>query len=124
MGSESEESEHESSSPLSRPLFKGIWASAPREEPGTTVRYPLVPWCPPLARSFLNGYELWKYGERPKVCSRRCSNYYSQRILKLKKYFWSFCKKGKVREKFQHVENNFENFKHEWRKINKLQRKC
>jgi hypothetical protein len=32
--------------------------------------------------------------------------------FKLRKYFWSFCKKGKVLEKFQHVENNFENFKH------------
>ena len=35
-----------------------------------------------------------------------------QRILKLKKYFWSFCKKGKVLEKFQRAENNFKNFKH------------
>ena len=40
-GSESEESEHESSSPLSRPLFKRIWASAPEEEPGITVIVPL-----------------------------------------------------------------------------------
>ena len=40
-GSESGESEHESSSPLSRPLFEGNWASAPEEEPGTTVRKPL-----------------------------------------------------------------------------------
>ena len=71
-----------------------------------------APWCPPLARWFLNGHELWKYGARPKVCSKRCPNYFSQRILKLKKYFWSFCKKGKVLEKFQHAENNFENFKH------------
>ena len=71
-----------------------------------------APWCPPLARCFLNGYELWKYVARPKVCSKRCPNYFSQRILKLRKYFWSFCKKGKVLEKFQNVENNFENFKH------------
>ena len=35
-----------------------------------------------------------------------------QWILKLRKYFWYFCKKGKVLEKFQHAENNFENFKH------------
>ena len=40
-GSESGESEHESSSPLSRPLIEGNWASAPEEEPGTTVRKPL-----------------------------------------------------------------------------------
>ena len=71
-----------------------------------------APWCPPLARCFLNSYELWKYGARPKVCSKRCSNYFSQRILKLRKYFLSFCKKGKMLEKFQHAENNFENFKH------------
>src|SRR6185312_15325217 len=71
-----------------------------------------APLCPPLARCFLNGYELFKYDARPKVCSKRCPNYFSQRILKLKKYFWSFCKKGKVLAKFQHVENNFENFKH------------
>ena len=37
---------------------------------------------------------------------------FSKKILKLKKYFWYFCKKGKVLEKFQHAENNFENFKH------------
>ena len=54
-----------------------------------------APWCPPLARCYLNGYELWKYGAQPKVCSKRCPNYFSQRILKLRKYFWSFCKKGK-----------------------------
>ena len=35
---------------------------------------------------------------------------FSQRILQLKKYFWSFRKKGKVLEKFQHAENNFEKF--------------
>ena len=70
------------------------------------------PWCPPLARCYLNGYELWKYGAQPKVCSKRCPNYFSQRILELRKYFWSFCKKGKMLEKFQHAENNFENFKH------------
>jgi len=64
-----------------------------------------------LARCFLNGYELWKYGAQPKVCSKRCPNYFSQRILKLKKYFWSFCME-KMLEKFQHAENNFENFKH------------
>ena len=40
-GSESGESEHESSSPLSRSLFEGNWASAPEEKPGTTVRKPL-----------------------------------------------------------------------------------
>jgi len=27
--------------------------------------------------------------------------------LKLRKYFWYFCKKGKVLEKFQYAENNF-----------------
>ena len=29
-----------------------------------------------------------------------------------KKILVFFCKKGKVLEKFQHAENNFENFKH------------
>ena len=82
-----------------------------------------APWCPPLARCFLNGYELWKYGARPKVCSKRCPNYFSQRILKLRKYFWSFCKKGKVLERFQHAENNFENFKHAMEKSKEVKRK-
>jgi len=36
-GSESEESEHESASPLSWPLFEGNFVSAPEEKPGTTV---------------------------------------------------------------------------------------
>jgi len=49
-----------------------------------------APWCPPLARWFLNGHILRKYGARPKVCSKRCPNYFSQRILKLRKYFWCF----------------------------------
>ena len=40
-GSESEETAHESFTPLSQPLFEGNWASAPEEEPGTTVRKPL-----------------------------------------------------------------------------------
>ena len=40
-GIESEESEHESSSPLSRPLFKGNLVNAPEEKPGTTVIEPL-----------------------------------------------------------------------------------
>ena len=42
-----------------------------------------------------------------------------QKILKLRKYF---CKKGKVLEKFQHVENNFENFKHAVGKTNEVKR--
>ena len=46
-----------------------------------------------------------------------------QWILKLRKYFWYFCKKGKVLEKFQHAENNFENFKHAVGKSNEVQRK-
>ena len=84
------------------------------QEPWALGRLALgwAPWCPPLARWFLNGHKLWKYSARPKVCSKRCPNYFSQRILKLRKCFWSFCKKGKMLEKFQHAENNFENFKH------------
>ena len=54
-----------------------------------------APWIPPLARWFLNGYKLRKYGARPKVCLKRCPNYFSQRILKLRKYFWYFLWKGK-----------------------------
>ena len=69
-----------------------------------------APWCPPSAWCFLNGYVLWKYGARPKVCSKGCPKYFFQRILKLKNYFWYFCEKGKLLEKFQHAENNFENF--------------
>ena len=45
---------------------------------------------------------------------------FSKKILKLKKYFWYFCKKGKVLEKFQHAENNFENFKHVVGKTNEV----
>ena len=55
-----------------------------------------APWCPPLARCFLNSYELWKYGARPKVCSKRCPTYFSQRILKLRKnIFGLFVKREK-----------------------------
>jgi len=43
---------------------------------------------------------------------KRCPNYFSQRFLKLREYFWYFCEKGKVLEKFQHAENEFENFKY------------
>ena len=51
------------------------------------------------------------------------TNYFSQRILKLIKYFWSFCKKEKVLERFQHAENNFENFKHAMEKSKEVKRK-
>ena len=40
-GCESEESEHESSSPLSRPLFKGKMARAPWKRPATIAMEPL-----------------------------------------------------------------------------------
>ena len=43
-------------------------------------------------------------------------------FLKLRKYFWCFCEKGKVLEKFQHAENNFENSKHAVEKSNEVQR--
>ena len=45
-----------------------------------------VPWCPPLARWFLNGHKLWKYGARPKVCSKRCPNFFPK-DLKTQKIF-------------------------------------
>ena len=125
--------EHERAQQTSRPLFKETGRVHPRRDkpqrsgsrwkrwgPGAVSPgladlwgWPApgwVSWCPHLARCFFNGYELWKYGVRPKVCSKRCSNYFSQRILKLRKYFWHFCEKGKLLEKFQHAENNFENF--------------
>jgi len=121
-GSESEESEHESSSPLSRPLFKGNLANAPEEKPGTTVIEPLEevglksrwpwfgwpvgsagpkvgPWCPPLARCFLNGYKLWNSGACSEVCSKRCSNYFPK-DFETQKIFLVFLWKGKVLEKF------------------------
>ena len=41
--------------------------------------------------------------------------------LKLKKYFWYFCEKEKVLEKFQHAENEFENFKYA---VEKQQMRC
>ena len=127
--------EHERAQHPSRPLFKGNLACAPLERQAAKVIEPLEkvgpksrwPWvgrpmgsagprvgplAPPLARCLFNGYELWKYGAWPKVCSKKYPNYFFQRILKLRKYFWSFYKKGKMLEKFQHAENNFENFKH------------
>ena len=112
-------SEHEGAQNPSRGLYlKRTWRVHPRRErpqqssshwrrwgpgavgPGSANLWDRpapgwAPWCPPLAICFLNSYELWKYGPWPKVCSKRCSNYFSQRILKLKKYFWSFCKKRK-----------------------------
>ena len=45
-----------------------------------------------------------------------------QSILILKKYFWYFCKEEKVLEKFQHAENNFENFKHAVGKTNEVKK--
>ena len=126
--------EYERAQHPSRPLFKEKMARAPEERQATTAMEPLEkvgprncwPWLgqpvgsagprvgnvvPPLARCFLNGYELWKYDARPKVCSKRCPNYFSQRILKLRKYFWYFfCKKGKVLEKIPACRKQFWKF--------------
>ena len=145
-GSESEESEHESSSPLSQPLFEGNWASALEEEPGTMVRKPLEkvgprsrwPWptCGvgrpqggPLGAPLWPGdsstvinFENMVHGQ--KFARKDVQIIFFQRILKLRKYFWSFCKKGKMLEKFQHAENNFENFQIcSGEKTNEVQRK-
>ena len=35
-----------------------------------------APWCPPLARCFLNGYKLWNSDACSEVCLKRCSNYF------------------------------------------------
>ena len=53
------------------------------------------PWCPPLARWFLNGYKLWKYGAQPKVCSKRCPNYFSKGFLNSENIFGIFVKREK-----------------------------
>ena len=126
--SASGESEHESSSPLSRPLFEGNWAGAPKEEPGTTVRKPLEkvgprshwPWVgrpqggplvPPFGQVIPQRSWTLKIWCTAKSCSKRCPNYFSQKILKLWKYFfWSFCKKGKVLEKIPACRKQFWKF--------------
>ena len=133
----------ESSTPLSRPLFKeNERRHAKRGRPqwsgdrwckwglhngyqgsadlGVRPTHWWARCCSPLAVELQRSYGRWPWGARPEFCSKRCPNYFSKRILKFKKYFWYFCKKGKVLEKFQHVENNFENFKHAVGKSNEL----
>ena len=112
-GSESGESEHERSSPLSRPLFEGKWASALEEEPGTTVRKPLEkvgprshwPWVdrpqggppgaplwPDASSTVMNSGNM-VHGQ--KFARKDVQIIFFERILKLRKCFWFFFKKRK-----------------------------
>ena len=69
-----------------------------------------APWCPPSAWCFLNGYELWKYSAWPKVCSKKCPNYFSQRIKNSENIFGIFCKKEKVARKIPACRKQFWKF--------------
>ena len=61
----------------------------------------------PVASSTVINFENMVHGQK---FARKDVQIIFQRILKLRKYFWYFCEKGKVLEKFQHAENNFGNF--------------
>ena len=64
------------------------------------------------AKTFEQGELVWKLILHGQKFARKDVHIIFPKGLKLRKYFWSFCKKGKVLKKFQHAENNFENFKH------------
>jgi hypothetical protein len=68
--------------------------------PGGPVAAPL--W--PLSS---NGHMEDDHGVLGQNFARKDVQIIFQRILTLKKYFWYFCKKEKVLEKFQHAENYF-----------------
>ena len=72
---------------------------------GGPLGAPLWPVASSTVRNFENMVHRQKF-------ARKYFQINFQRIMKLKKYFWYFWKKGKVLEKFQRAENNFENFKH------------
>jgi len=71
---------------------------------------PLVPPFGLVLPQWLSSLKIWCTAKS--LLEKMSKLFFFQSILKLRKYFWSFCKKGKMLEKFQHVENNFENFKH------------
>ena len=73
----------------------------------------------PVASSTVRNFENMVHGQK---FARKYFQINFQRIMKLRKFFWYFWKKGKVLEKFQHAENNFENFKHAVGKSNEVKR--
>ena len=119
----------------SRPLFKEKMARAPEERQATTAMEPLEkvgprsrwPWVgrpvgsagprvgplvPPFGQmlpQWLWTLEIWCTA---KSLLKKMFKLFFPKDFKTQKIFLSFCKKGKVLEKFQHAENNFENFKH------------
>ena len=102
----------ESSTPLSRPLFKVNLVCAPEESQpqrsGSCCRWcgpgPLAlgrpapgwaSWCPPLARCFLNGHMPWKCLARPKFAWKRCPNYFPKDFETQKIFLVFFYKREK-----------------------------
>ena len=69
-----------------------------------------APWCPlrPDASSVVMNFGNMVHGQ--KFARKDVQIIFPKGFLKLRKYFWCFCEKGKVLEKFQHAENTFENF--------------
>ena len=69
------------------------------------------PWAGPLVSPFcqmlFQRSQNLKMKRMAKLCHRKMLNKTFQRILKLKKYFWNFCKKEKVLEKFKHAKKYF-----------------
>ena len=86
-------------------------------------RPPGGPAATPLWPLSSNGHMGDDHGVLGQNFDRKDVQIIFQSILILKKYFWYFCKEVKVLEKFQHAENNFENFKHAVGKTNELKKK-
>ena len=92
--------EHERAQHPSRPLFKEKMAHAQGGPPGAPLR--------PGASSTVKFFENMVHGQN--FASKDVQIIFSQRILKLKKYFWSFCKKGRILEKIPACRKQFWKF--------------
>ena len=147
-GSESEESEHESSSPLSRPLFKRIWASAPEEEPGITAIEPLEmvgprsrwPWVgrpvgsagprvgplvPPFGLLLPQRSITLKIWCTTKSLLEKMFKLFFPNDFKTQKIFLVFLWKGKSARRNSSMQKTILKISNmQWRKTNKVQRKC
>ena len=93
------------------------WVGRPVGSAGPRVG-PLVPPFGLLLPQRLKTLKLWCTA---KSLLERMSKLFFPKDLKLRKYFWYFCEKGKLLEKFQHAENEFENFKYA---VEKQQMRC
>ena len=128
--------EYERAQHPSRPLFKEKMVRAPEERQATTVMESLEkvgpkshwPWVSrpvgsagprvgPLVPSFslmvsqrLRTLEIWCTAKS--LLEKMFKLFFPEDFKTQKNIFGLFCKKGKVLEKFQRAENNFENFKH------------